>query len=220
MKKKCSRCKLEKDLNEFSNLNSGPMGKNYACKECHKLYRTQNKEKIALQKKEYMSRPEVKKRRDNYIKEYQKRPEYKEKYNANMRRYKKNNINAKIAHRLRNALSRAATKLYKSESSRKLLGIPIQEFKIYIESLWEEGMSWENYGEHKLNEEPRWNFDHILPISSFNLRNVKEQKKCFHYTNIRPRWGEENLDKSDWIEIDGKTIRARILKNKIKNSPK
>jgi hypothetical protein len=27
----------------------------------------------------------------------------------------------------------------------------------------------------------------------FNLSNVEEQKKCFHYSNCRPLWAEDNL---------------------------
>jgi hypothetical protein len=40
-------------------------------------------------------------------------------------------------------------------------------------------MNWNNHG-------LVWELDHIIPISSFNLLNPEEQKKCFHYSNLRP----------------------------------
>ena len=58
-------------------------------------------------------------------------------------------------------------------------------------------MSFDNYG--------LWELDHIKPISSFNLDNIEEQKKCFNYTNIQPLWKEDNMKKSDkmnWVKTD------------------
>ena len=48
--------------------------------------------------------------------------------------------------------------------------------------------------------------DHILPCASFDLTDSKEQKKCFHYSNLQPLWAEDNLRKGDrlllTLEID------------------
>jgi hypothetical protein len=38
----------------------------------------------------------------------------------------------------------------------ELLGCSIDEFKKYIESLFEDGMTWQNY--------PAWHIDHIIPV--------------------------------------------------------
>ena len=59
--------------------------------------------------------------------------------------------------------------------------------KEYLEKQFEKGMSWKNYGE--------WHIDHIKPCASFSLINEEEQKECFHYTNLRPLWAEENLSR-------------------------
>jgi len=56
-------------------------------------------------------------------------------------------------------------------------------------SLFLENMSWDNYG--------NWHIDHIIPISSFNLENVEEQKICFNYKNTQPLWAIDNLKKSN-----------------------
>ena len=52
-----------------------------------------------------------------------------------------------------------------------------------------DGMSWDNYGE--------WEIDHIRPCASFDLTDVGEQLKCFHYTNLQPLWMIDNIIKKD-----------------------
>lgn len=59
----------------------------------------------------------------------------------------------------------------------------------YIESLWEDGMSWDNYGFYG------WHIDHIKPCASFDMADPSQQKQCFNYTNLQPLWMEENLRK-------------------------
>ena len=48
-------------------------------------------------------------------------------------------------------------------------------------------MSWDNYGD--------WHVDHIRPCASFDLTNEDEQRICFHYKNLQPLWGPDNLEK-------------------------
>ena len=71
------------------------------------------------------------------------------------------------------------------------VGCSPEELKAHLESLFTEGMSWENYGE--------WHADHIRPISSFSLT---EWKQVNHYTNLQPLWAEDNLKKGDKWEVD------------------
>lgn len=54
-------------------------------------------------------------------------------------------------------------------------------------------MSWDNYGYRG------WHIDHIKPCSSFNLSDIKEQKKCFHYSNMQPLWWKDNIAKSNKV---------------------
>ena len=79
----------------------------------------------------------------------------------------------------------------KTHRTEELLGCTIEECKTYLESLFKEGMSWNNHG---LNG---WHIDHIVPCSAFDLTKIEEQKKCFHYTNLQPLWAKDNLSKGD-----------------------
>ena len=47
-----------------------------------------------------------------------------------------------------------------------------RDFKIYIESLWEDWMNWENYGLYNGKENYGWDFDHIVPLSSAKCEEV------------------------------------------------
>lgn len=75
----------------------------------------------------------------------------------------------------------------KSESTIKLIGCSIKNLKVHLEKKFTPGMNWSNYG--------KWHIDHIKPCASFDLSNLEEQHKCFHYTNLQPMWASDNLKK-------------------------
>jgi hypothetical protein len=96
-------------------------------------------------------------------------------------------LRARIHSRILGALkNQSQTKHYKTI---ELLGCTIVEARKHIESQWLEGMSWDN---HSLTG---WHIDHILPCNTFDLSNPDQQKKCFHYTNLRPLWAKDNLSR-------------------------
>ena len=69
----------------------------------------------------------------------------------------------------------------------RLTGCTLTQLRAHLESLFTEGMTWKNYGE--------WHIDHIRPCASFDLLDPEEQRKCFHYTNLRPLWATDNQKK-------------------------
>lgn len=73
----------------------------------------------------------------------------------------------------------------------ELLGCDKDTLIKHLESLFQPGMDWSNIGE--------WEIDHIMPCSSFNLTDIEEQKKCFHYTNLQPLWKMDNRRKGKKI---------------------
>lgn len=73
----------------------------------------------------------------------------------------------------------------KKTKTENILGCKFEEFKIYIEKQFTNGMSWENQGE--------WHLDHIKPLK---LAETEEDViKLNHYTNFQPLWAEDNLKK-------------------------
>ena len=51
------------------------------------------------------------------------------------------------------------------------------------------GMTWQNWNKNG------WHIDHIKQCCTFDLSKPEEQKECFHYTNLRPLWANENLSR-------------------------
>jgi len=99
----------------------------------------------------------------------------------------------KLKERLRHRLYIAIKNNSKNGSAVKDLGCTIPELKEYLEKLFSNGMTWENWGLKG------WHIDHKKPLSSFDLTNRKELIKAVHYTNLQPMWGIENLKKSNKI---------------------
>lgn len=91
-----------------------------------------------------------------------------------------------LARTVRHRISAALKRNGKSEKSITLLGCSIPFLREYLESLFLPGMSWENYGYRG------WHIDHIQPCASFDLSDIGERLRCFHYSNLRPLWARDN----------------------------
>ena len=102
--------------------------------------------------------------------------------------------NTTIAGRLRKRVHGALKGIDKTSSTTELLGCSIDDFRYYLERQFEEGMTWENYGE--------WHMDHRRPCFAFDLTNVEGQRMCFHHTNLQPMWAAENLSKHASFDED------------------
>ena len=103
--------------------------------------------------------------------------------------------NYKLIKNLRSGISKAIKKDYgeKAYHTIELLGCSVDEARRYLESKFQDGMTWKNHGQFG------WHIDHKIPIDSFDLTNPEDQKKCFHYTNLQPLWWQENLSKGNKI---------------------
>lgn len=206
--KTCFRCHLPKPLSEFHKQAQKPDGYRPVCKQCRSFdsanYYSTNREYVKGKWKKYLET------HPDYNREYyQSNPKYFEQYYAShadhyrqwrwknrkriavwRKQYKEQNPTYKVACSLRSRISSLIRKagVKKEMRSTELLGCSIDEFRKYLETQFKVGMAWSNYG--------KWHIDHIVPCCSFDLTNVDEQKKCFHYTNQQPLWANDNLKKS------------------------
>lgn len=91
---------------------------------------------------------------------------------------------------------RRALKGVKDSKTVEYLGIPINEYRKYLECRFEDGMSWNNFG----NKSGDWQIDHIIPIMyrvdgiSPSIQEIKER---LHYTNTQPMWAKDNMSKKN-----------------------
>lgn len=140
-----------------------------------------------IEKQRYLNEREVllKRKKEQYAR-------HKKSQRAYERKREKENIEVLLASRLRSRLRRAISQGYRNTSVIELTGCSILDLKKYSESKFLDGMNWNNYGE--------WHIDHILPCASFNLKDPKQQKACFHYTNLQPLWARDNISKGKRIK--------------------
>lgn len=189
--KTCSRCKIPKEISLFYNKAS-------ACKECERkrrkeIYNPVNahnsyKRNLTEENKEKRRKYSLDKRNENVEYARQKVRDWR-KANPNYKRNRlANDLNYRISENLRGRLYKAVKEQFKAKSISNLIGCNINFYKDYLESKFLEEMSWDNYGQ--------WHIDHIIPIKSFNMQDIKEQKQCFHYTNTQPLWAIDNFKKS------------------------
>lgn len=213
MKKRCSKCKNEKQHDEFNVDKSRKDGYSYRCKDClrdvsqnyyskkenkekikinSKKYYSEHKKEQILKNKEYVDLNRVKYRiyqNKYFIKNKEKVLEYKRKYLTH--RYN-TDPEFKLRTLFRSRFYSIVRNKHKIHSVIKMLGCTISECRKYLESKFIQGMSWENHG-------TLWEIDHILPCSNFDLTQYSEQCKCFHYTNLQPLLKNENRIKSNKI---------------------
>ena len=76
---------------------------------------------------------------------------------------------------------RGYTKLSKTS---EILGCSFEDFKLYLESKFEDWMTWENHGRFNNEFNYGWDIDHITPLSSACTED--EVIKLNHYTNLQP----------------------------------
>lgn len=74
-----------------------------------------------------------------------------------------------------------------------MLEFKVTDLKQHLESLFQPGMSWDNYGD--------WHIDHIKPVSLFDITSYdcEDFKKCWCLENLQPLWAEDNRKKSNLV---------------------
>jgi hypothetical protein len=80
----------------------------------------------------------------------------------------------------------------KCNKTEQILGISIIEFKIYLESKFEDWMTWDNKGLYNGELNYGWDIDHIRPLAS--AETEEELLRLNHYTNLQPLCSKVNRD--------------------------
>jgi hypothetical protein len=172
-RKRCTKCGKTKDASEFDKKSGSRDGLNSPCKECA------SKD----------ARKFYKKHRKQILKYHQNRKKEAAQYIVD--RYHSNPMI-----RLSMCMSTAIRKSLKRKGGSKhgyhwedILGYTLQQLRERLESLFKEGMTWENYGE--------WHVDHIRPVSGFHFISIDdpEFQQCWALENLQPLWAEENMRK-------------------------
>ena len=202
--KTCYKCKTAKPLAEFNKSEKGTFGVHGHCRECqkntrHEWYVKHKEHEMAKNKlpevkakaklhrdKKYHS--DAKYRNDLKLKNNIRRRTEPAKVKAREQRKRWLQVpHNRIAQSLRKRLRVAINGEWKSKPTETLLGCSFEQAKSHLESKFQLGMTWENYGQ--------WHIDHIIPCSFFDLTNDKQQKMCFNYRNLQPLWAKDNISK-------------------------
>lgn len=219
----CTKCKIEKDFDEFHKHKRCKDGLANRCKECSSLdkkeyydnnksdvkdrvkkyrddnievvnervknYYTKNKEELLEYKKNYHI--VNKERKDELYKKW--RENNREHINEYSKNYNKMRIKSDDLYKLKCTIRSLVLYSIKNRGYKKkdrtenILGCTMEEFKVYIEERFKEGMSWSNHGE--------WHLDHKTPVSW--ATNEDEVYELNHFKNFQPLWENENLSKGN-----------------------
>src|SRR5688500_18199084 len=134
-------------------------------KEYFKLWQNQNREKVREYNKKYYYRN--REQRLEKIKEYDSKS--RKRKNSWYKDKRDNNFLFKLSTNIKRAIQKSFEYHNNKKKNRTsdILGCSIQEFKTYIESKFEEWMTWKNHGVYiKGQKNSGWDLDHIIPISS------------------------------------------------------
>lgn len=136
-----------------------------------RVYRINNLDKVTEANKKWVKENIVRHR------EYQK---------IYSREYRKKNPHIIL---WRSVLSCTLIRLGKHKEGNTIesLGYSAIELKRHLESLFTEGMSWNNQGQ--------WHIDHIKPVSKFDPETPMNVVNAL--SNLQPLWGSDNIKKSD-----------------------
>jgi hypothetical protein len=210
MKKKCTGCRQSLDLLKFKVSDRTKDGLQTKCQDCAEKAKLKQRErysdpeyqqkKLESLREKYHNDPSYKeklnkKRSVNQLKQYHNDPSYKEKLNKKrsvnqLKQYHddpKTKVHVNISSQIRQSLKKGKQGM----SWELIVGYSLEELMSHLESLFLEGMSWENYGD--------WHIDHRTPKSWFNFETLEDPdfKKCWSLKNLKPMWGSENISKGN-----------------------
>lgn len=113
------------------------------------------------------------------------------KINGEYHRRKSNDPSYRLKRNMRTRVWQVLRGRSKSVSTLELLGCSIEHLRAHLESLFQPGMGWDNYG--------TWEVDHVKPCASFDLTDPAQQQACFRWSNLQPLWQPDNSRKKNRV---------------------
>jgi HNH endonuclease. len=154
-----------------------------------KTWREKNADQIKRKGEEYRKTHREERR------EYNR--QWRQKHGDYWRSYQNERLRTDLNYRLHNYISAAIRKAIRKNhrSTFNILGYSTDDLRHHLETLFQPGMSWQNYG-------TEWHIDHVIPKSWFRIENEDgideyELKVCWSLRNLQPLSASENLKKKD-----------------------
>lgn len=135
----------------------------------------------------------AKHRESRKLKNKKYRIENKDKLNKYYVNRRNRDVDFKISCYMRNMLGRVirVSSSEKRKDTISTVGYTPLDLRKHLESLFLDGMTWDNYGE--------WHIDHIYPVSKCIEEGVTDPKVINALGNLQPLWAIDNLTKSNNI---------------------
>lgn len=112
----------------------------------------------------------------------------------------------RLAKNVRRQLWRALMGLSKNQRTIELVGCSWLDLKNWLQSKFEPGMNWGNYGQGV----GKWEIDHRVPCSEFDLTNPSQIQACFHFSNLQPMWSKANKAKGARIGLEFQNLQPTL----------
>lgn len=156
-----------------------------------RAYKQKNKDKISAYNSTYKG--EHKEEISVYNKEYDKqhRDVIQERQNQYQKNRRLTDPAFKAVHYMRTRMNKLMNG-QKINSTLKLLGCSKDDFVQWIKFQLTGDMTMENHGSV-------WHYDHVIPCSLFDQNDQDEREKCWHWSNIQPMLGSDNMSKQNRI---------------------
>jgi hypothetical protein len=150
----------------------------------NKTYYIGNKTSMNQKNKEYR---EANKKQEKGRKKiwHEENSDHVKEYYKNLRRA---DVNFKITCNLRSRMAHAIRNDSEKGSAVRDLGCSIEYLKLLFFTMFQPGMTWENYGQV-------WEIDHIIPLDHFDLTDRDQFLTACNYKNLQPLWVSDNRNK-------------------------
>ena len=224
--KRCSACKLLKEVSDFGRCSQAKDGLRWQCRSCRQAERLTENAKAARRNSQLKAKQDANSREKDRVRKATYRERHRDHLLCQHRRYRALHKNeATIYRRVRyqtdtsfKVINNLRGRVYKwlrcggkkTESTLALCGCSIDELRQHLQNSMpfcgDEQMSFEKYeGLH---------IDHVIPLTYFDMTDPVDQRVACHYSNLQCLVQEDNLAKGNRLpwpknEVDDYVQRRR-----------